>query len=1064
MDSSALRHGTPWPHHLRWARLQSPLPGPDPDDALHDWRQAVGGDIAFDSRLSRDGLTVAHAHRAVRDHAPLPDRLPPWLHPFEDLRRACTVTDPAASSQRDLDDLDWLAHREESLPRAAGSLPFAHVWWPAVQEELARLRREHPSVTAQCAPSAMDDLALVLVARLTEVSSTVLLADMTAGLTLGERLLRGLAEPPTHPPRSEFARYCRQLADGGLDDVCAAYPVLPSLIGTVIRQWRAATLEMLTRIDRHRGDLCDLLGIKPDAGLTGIGAGAGDRHNDGRSVAVLAFGDARVVYKPRDVRLEHLWSRLAAAVSGDRDEDTLLAPRVLPADDGTPYGFTEFIPHVPARSPEEQRAFYRDAGRTLALLHALCATDCHHENLMAHGSHLVLLDAESLFETRNPATDVDEPGGGAGRATVLQVGMLPSWLWMEGEQLAVDISALGSTPERTTRRAAHGWRAVNTDAMSRGAIDAPTPHPTSLPTAPGVAPRLPEHVDDLVEGFSAGYRALLSARHDALPRLLDEAAVLRRRLIVRPTYVYVVLLQASLRPDALRSLTARGMVLERLSRAHLDEPTWPLLEAEQEALARLDVPLFESNLTGDHTYWPGGSMAGWPGTDALADVRRRIGLLDEADLAWQVRLIRSAVAAAEFAPSTAEAEPAPVGTVPVADRSTMAERVRDRIVADAEWTDGHASWMTLAMLPTGDHVNVQRIGSGLYDGVLGIALHLAHADRRDLADAALAPLLDELDSADTVRLRRHLLLLGLGWSGAGGHLRALRALEHAGLLDAARTRRCVGSVVEALPVVDGDRRLDVMNGVAGLITPLAAELRRDGWSAAERSRMTSWIASAADLLVGRQRDDGGWMTLPASAPLTGLAHGASGIAVALAEAADVIPEPRYLDAALRALAYEASTFDGRAGNWPDYRDSAGGGFMLGWCAGAPGIALARMRLLQLLPDHPGAPAWRAELEVAAATTATAALLPRDHVCCGNLGRAAVLRTLAGGTGRQDWADDADRLVDAVVSRSGGGLPRSILGTPAQDVLAVPGLMTGLAGCGLALAGGVGSAALGDLLL
>jgi lantibiotic modifying enzyme len=205
------------------------------------------------------------------------------------------------------------------------------------------------------------------------------------------------------------------------------------------------------------------------------------------------------------------------------------------------------------------------------------------------------------------------------------------------------------------------------------------------------------------------------------------------------------------------------------------------------------------------------------------------------------------------------------------------------------------------------------------------------------------------------------------------------------------------------------------------------------------------------VLVRRQdAATGGWTTLPARAPLTGLTHGAAGIALALAEAGVALDQPAYLDAALRGLAYEAGTFDEAEGNWPDLRESAAGGFMLGWCAGAPGIALTRLRLLEILPDADQAATWRDELAAAGRATAEAPLLSRDHLCCGNLGRVVVLRTLAAREPDAGWDAAANGIVGGVLARSAGGLPRTVLGD-GPDPIVLPGLMTGLSGIGLALA-------------
>ena len=76
--------------------------------------------------------------------------------------------------------------------------------------------------------------------------------------------------------------------------------------------------------------------------------------------------------------------------------------------------------------------------------------------------------------------------------------------------------------------------------------------------------------------------------------------------------------------------------------------------------------------------------------------------------------------------------------------------------------------------------------------------------------------------------------------------------------------------------------------------------------------------------------------------------------------------------------------------------------MVAWCHGAAGIGLARARALDLAPDHPDAAVWRHELEVAMATVAACPLGPTDHLCCGSLGRAAILRGVGRWAGRSAW--------------------------------------------------------------
>src|SRR5581483_159266 len=81
-------------------------------------------------------------------------------------------------------------------------------------------------------------------------------------------------------------------------------------------------------------------------------------------------------------------------------------------------------------------------------------------------------------------------------------------------------------------------------------------------------------------------------------------------------------------------------------------------------------------------------------------------------------------------------------------------------------------------------------------------------------------------------------------------------------------------------------------------------------------------------------------------PLTGFAHGAAGIAIALLKLSRVTGITEFGDAAIEAFAYERGLFDSTYSNWPDLRDSVIGagqpGFSTSWCHGAPGIGFSRL--------------------------------------------------------------------------------------------------------------------------
>lgn len=965
-DAGVRAHGVDWPGQVRWAAAQLPLRS-DPGADLGPWAAAVDphGRGGFERRLSRDGLTPQSAQTALLPQGVNPD--PWWWATYQEL----VAMRPAGE-----------------VPDAVWDLPFGPLLWTFASQAAA----------AEPAGMRMD-----LLRRLSQISAPVLTHMLQRDLPFGARMAAQMAPAQADHPRDRFAAFCARIGADGLSEVFSEYPVLGMQMAVVIEQFRSAAAEMLSRVQADRDALDERFG--PLGPLTEVSVGDGDSHNGGRCVRVLRFGDIRIVYKPRSVHLEALYADVAQRVSR---RWPMVAPAVLDRGD---YGYVEFVTGHPC---DDYAAFYRNAGGLLAVLHALAATDCHHENLIAAGDNLVLIDAETLLAgTASPASM--PYAGDADPVSVLRVGMLPARLWLDGRRQALDITALGSDPGGTVRRV-RGWRAVNTDAMHRGRVEVPVPHPGSLPSPAGEAAPLADHVEDLVTGFRQVYRVVLEGRDSWLTALLDGMSEASNRVVLRPTYVYASLLQELAEPEAMRSARDRAWVLEKLTRAYLDdEQQWPLVAAEQQALQRGDVPYFQTPLCGGGTRWLGGELPDVPGSDQLTQVRERLAELGEADLRLQVGLIRASVTAGDFRMSR------PASAVPAAGSPKRAADVAracfERVSAAAL---GDGNWVGPALLPDGEHVTLRPMGLGFYDGRLGLAVAYAMAGEQ----VAMGPVLEV--AADPDLVSRLWQAEGPGLAGIGGFLRGLDLLGHAG-----PPEESLRSVLTPRRVA-AETRLDLLGGVAGLIGPLT---RRDGFDEA--------IAAAAQVLVTAQEPQGGWRTLAGSAPLTGMAHGAAGIAMALAEAGVALDDETLIDAAVRGLDYEAAVYDPDHGNWPDFRESADGGFMLGWCAGAPGIALSRRRVLDLLPDHPRAPSWREDLERALAITAQAPALARDHLCCGNAGRIAILRAL----GR-----DARALEEVVLSRR--GLPIPMLAID-PEVLPMPGLFTGLPGIGAVL--GVGSA-------
>lgn len=360
-----------------------------------------------------------------------------------------------------------------------------------------------------------------------------------------------------------------------------------------------------------------------------------------------------------------------------------------------------------------------------------------------------------------------------------------------------------------------------------------------------------------------------------------------------------------------------------------------------------------------------------------------------------------------------------------------ARRLGDALCGAAWWHEERCGWMGRSMdespWPQEGIVTPTAValGGDLYGGTAGVALFLAqlHAVtgeetyRRTSRGAllqALGQMADAGGEAPSAPAAWGFFdgLLGVAWAA-----RRIARLLDADDLGAAADRL----LARALEAAGGEHPLDLMTGSAGAVLVLLCIARDPLWdpsSALSTRALATAVALGEELCRTAEDRDGtwSWPTLRASGvamgpvPLTGLAHGAAGMGMALLELFAATGREEFRLGARRAFAYEDRLFDRERGNWPDLREApaaaaggegtapgAGAGsertapgsgagsertapgvggagrparYGLAWCHGAPGIALARLRALEIDPD--GAAAYRPAATAGLATTARAA--------------------------------------------------------------------------------------------
>ena len=445
-----------------------------------------------------------------------------------------------------------------------------------------------------------------------------------------------------------YDQFIAAMRAGGFRELFDGKPVLLRLVATITRQWIDTLREFVARLDADLPSICgELLRADTTAGtVTKIATDLSDPHNGGRAVLIVTFGDgARVVYKPKDLRLDVAWRGLVERLNRAGAPVVLKSVCVI-ARDG--YGWTEFIEHAGCADQNACERFFRRAGAWLALLHLFATTDMHQENMIAAGDHPVPIDLETILQPTAEEHKVEEPEGGAFDAaleiigdSVMTVGLLPAY----GRSVDHNVFAMGGMTADWGARNVIAWNDINSDAMRPVRITEAGPGTPNLPHVGGRYAKFGDHVESFVAGFADYAEFLLrQLRSEGPPTLFDGFAGVAVRKVVRPTRFYYMLLQRlrnhhSMDDGAVWS--AQADFVARLSDWDKDiDPLWPLHHAERSALVTLNVPHFTTPSDGDTIADASGIAARTEAVPGLERARARAKKFDEKEIAWQIEVIR----------------------------------------------------------------------------------------------------------------------------------------------------------------------------------------------------------------------------------------------------------------------------------------------------------------------------------------------------------------------------------------------------------------------------------------
>lgn len=968
------------------------------------------------------------------------------------------------SIEKCLDELIELTKSNPSeAPPEIAELPFGEFFWPWLEVAQHRLN-------AQTTPNHRmllnDHAHFSLKKSLVQRWSRCCAPSLTLEMAIARR--QGILTGKTSQER--YASFIQQklVPANALRHFFQEYSLVGRLVATFLIQWVNQVTTFLKHLEKDHFLLAQHFQPNKSLGkVTAIEMQLGDFHCHGKSVCSLTFeAGLTLFYKPKNLSIVTHFNSLVEELNQLGLTPALQTYALL--NQGT-YCWEKKVSHLPCPDIAALNRFFQRAGMLLGLTYLFQSCDLHYENFIACGEYPFLIDLETLFCTSLENSTYQSPGDSQLLHSVLSTAMLPQYTLGEPQRPGFDMSAFTAHLELHPSRATPQWKNLNTDQMhliyERQSIKNSKNKHRAIFNNKVVSAS--DHVDKIVEGFETIYTFMTTHQHQILRAQgpfwkMAQSSV---RLVLRSTTFYTRLLESLFDPVVCLDPKQIEQVLEPLQRYPLHKEAKlhaAIVAEEKRALLRGDIPSFHALPMQPHLYVEEHLIA----KKALKEipyltVKKRLQTMNARECDFQTTLIRQAFHAhqsdlhASFKNLTSSSSHSEPLDLPLLNRHELLTNVlaiaTDLRARAFQSKDDALGWIAMEALPSIEQLAVRSTTENFYNGASGIALffgalNFVTKDPKWKIEAlnTLLPLKNFL-SGHAHAKNRLIAIHGIGgMTGVGGIIYGLfqtgKLIQEPNLIDL--SLELLATLEERH--IKEDTLLDIIGGSAGLLLSLLSLYQHSGTAQAlSLAKFCGHHLCERAVKVGLEQVT--WKTLK-GATLTGFSHGTAGISYALMKLAHFTQEQRFLDYALRALAFERSHFCHKKGNWSDLRYSPPTYTTVQWCHGATGIGLGR---LAALPYYEEA-AFHQEIEVALKISQQHLIGDLHHLCCGSFGRIAFLqdasKVLKGNHSDLDsliW-----RACTTIFSPSVGGQSRLEIKTDQHYYN--PSFMRGTAGIGYTL--------------
>lgn len=763
----------------------------------------------------------------------------------------------------------------------------------------------------------IDSLVKQIVQRVFWIPFRCLIADMHEKKDAGQ--LNG------HSSAEEYDDYVSKylMNEREYREFLKKYPVMTDLLIRKIRDYIHYVNEILQHFYQDRETISKEFHIEQNAmEITKISFNQDEEHFPGRMVAQVSLkGGEKIYYKPHSLLLTEqyqkienwLWEKMGLEKSRHL---------VTSRDD---YGWEQEVTEVECMCAKEIKEYYYRCGAECCLTYVLGMTDIHMDNVIAHGKYPVIIDTEFMFDRRIEAGIQGKNLQQNLMDTVMHTGFVPNGMGT----MHVNVSVLNTCDEQ--RLPVKMPMVINkgTSEMNISYHYPTLSHKKNMPIYEGKHISFENYMDEFMNGFRKAYDCV-KADSEVLTGMCQPIMKKKVRYLFRNTQEYYMYITSFNFPELMRNQAKRQLSLWHMNRGLHCNETYrvKILIYEMQCIYDGIVPIFYADgknlLMGNGEY-----IENYFHKDNEQHLKLRVEKLSDWDKDFQTKVIQSALLMYDKKKENWNGQ---LGQPQSKIGELTAERIAKWVLNAAVLTGEKMEWTNVIYDKDG-WTKAGKADIYLYNGLSGILLFFEAMWQRahknvfySVVEQLKRQIFEHTDTLIQNGSNHPNDRIGLfdGEASVAFTYWIMHELT-------AEEKYMVYAKKQTQFVLDNDHQVtsdDLIQGRAGIIILLLLMYKTT------QDKMYLDIAQK----VGTNLVE----SIQSKKCLAGMAHGYSGMAVAMALLGKYTGEENYKEIVLELCRKEDQLFDYSMNNWCDIREGKENPRnTVAWCHGSAGILLAR---------------------------------------------------------------------------------------------------------------------------